>query len=187
MTIFQAVQEIVVFGQKMEPLTHCGRHFGQKWLFKPQCVLQTRKRAIFSLCRWAIKLLQSAKMISSVVLLLVLLIISGNTISGTIQFPQLPSQWQDQWHLGLQDDTLTIEANSIAANFRTIEISQFLDETSVISAHMQNRCNICHVVKELHPNVLSMQVSNCLSQVWTVCNHKYLTWIFYAKNLISSV
>ena len=111
------------------------------------------------------KLLQSAKMISSVVLFL--LIISGNTISGTIQFPQLPSQWQDQWHLGLQDDTLTIEANSIAANFRTIEISQFLDETSVISAHMQNRCNICHVVKELHPNVLSMQVSNCLSQVLT--------------------
>ena len=112
-----------------------------------------------------IKLLQSAKMMSTV--LLFLFIVSFVAISGTIQFPQLPSQWQDSWHLGLQDDTLTIQANSIAANFRTIDISQFLDETSVISAHMQNRCNICHVVKELHPNVLSMQVSDCLSQVKT--------------------
>ena len=99
--------------------------------------------------------------------LLFLFIVSFVAVSGTIQFPQLPSQWQDSWHLGLQDDTLTIQANSIAANFRTIDISQFLDETSVISAHMQNRCNICHVVKELHPNVLSMQVSDCLSQVKT--------------------
>ena len=112
-----------------------------------------------------IKLLQSAKMMSTV--LLFLFIVSFAVVSGTIQFPQLPSQWQDSWHLGLQDDTLTIQANSIAANFRTIDISQFLDETSIISAHMQNRCNICHVVKELHPNVLSMQVSDCLSQVKT--------------------
>ena len=115
----------------------------------------------------------------------VLFYITISNVLGTIQFPQLPTLWQDTWHLGLEDDTLTIQANSIAANYRTIEISEFLDETSVISAHMQNRCNTCHVVKELHPNVLSMQVSDCLSQV-TIYVCTYLTNSKQTANLLGT-
>ena len=88
-----------------------------------------------------------------------------HNVLGTIQFPKLPLEWQDTWHLGLQDDTLTIEASAIDSNYRTIEINEFLDEKSIISAHKTMRCNTCHVMRELHRNILSMQTSECLSQV----------------------
>ena len=81
---------------------------------------------------------------------------------------ELPRPWQDEWTLGLRDTSFNISATALHMgneNLAVIEIQTFLDNWSVITADRVKRCNICHVFKELHTNILSMYTSDCLSQV----------------------
>ena len=81
---------------------------------------------------------------------------------------ELPGFWHDDWIIGFSDAPLNIQSNFITHEDETlniIEIQTFLDEWSVITANSNKRCNNCHVFKELHSNVLTMQTSECLSQV----------------------
>ena len=48
---------------------------------------------------------------------------------------------------------------------KIVETTTFLDEVSLITANSGKRCNKCHIIKELHPNVLQIQTSICKAQV----------------------
>lgn len=82
--------------------------------------------------------------------------------------PELPESWLDTWNIGLSDQLLTISATAISidnVDLFVLEAQTFLNEVSIITADGVKRCNKCHVVMELHPNILSMHTSDCLSQV----------------------
>lgn len=86
-------------------------------------------------------------------------------VSGVPHFQQeLPESWQDEWILSLTDSTLKIGPTFID-DFFVLEIQTFLNEFNVISADGNRRCNICHVFTELHQNILTLQMSDCQSQV----------------------
>ena len=82
--------------------------------------------------------------------------------------PELPQGWLDTWNIGLTDQVLTISSTAISidnVDLFVLEAQTFLNEVSIITADGVKRCNKCHVVTELHANILSMHTSDCLSQV----------------------
>ena len=77
---------------------------------------------------------------------------------------------QGEWISGPKSNQiLTIAASSLQSvggeHLPIIEMQTFLDTWSIITAEAVPRCNTCLVMKELHPNILSMQMSSCKSQV----------------------
>ena len=82
--------------------------------------------------------------------------------------PAFPHSWQDTWIMGLSDEPWILTSNSLeylATTFGIVETATFLDTWSLISADRNKRCHTCHVIKELHPNVLQLHASDCKSQV----------------------
>lgn len=81
---------------------------------------------------------------------------------------QLPQNWQDDWIVGLTNSQLKITGISLDLENESlfiIELQNFLNEWSIITADANKRCNLCHVISELHANVLTKQTSDCQSQV----------------------
>lgn len=102
---------------------------------------------------------------------LVLFFVLGASTATVLPRPlQLPRTFQDSWIVGFTSETLNISAARISKenenDLQVIEIqSAFLNEQKVITADGYKRCNTCHILSKLHENVLSMQSSDCESQV----------------------
>ena len=82
--------------------------------------------------------------------------------------PAFPHSWQDTWIMGLSDEAWILTSNSLEyldTTFGIVETTTFLDTWSLITADKIKRCHTCHVIKELHPNVLQLHASDCKSQV----------------------
>ena len=105
---------------------------------------------------------------------------------------EVPKSWQDDWIIGFEDTELKISPTSLSTENKdlfVIEIQTFLDEWSVISADGTKRCNICHVFKEWHPNILTMQTSDCLSQVNAVFSRVQatLTYLCFSPKIFPEI
>ena len=59
---------------------------------------------------------------------------------------------------------VTKRENCGNANFELISLF-WADEVSLISKNSNMRCHSCHVIRELHPNILQIQTSPCKSRV----------------------
>ena len=95
--------------------------------------------------------------------------------------PAFPHSWQDTWIMGLSDEAWILTSNSLeylATTFGIVETTTFLDTWSLITADKIKRCHTCHVIKELHPNVLQLHASDCKSQVFILKKNRYIVLKF---------
>ena len=96
------------------------------------------------------------------------LFFSSGAVPPVQNGPIFPNSWQDYWIMDHSDPEWILNSTTLHYDQETskiVETTTFLDEVSLITANSGKRCNKCHIIKELHPNVLQIQTSICKAQV----------------------